>query len=256
MRRALALFLDRPDRPASGVAKALTIAFLLGLLTLVCWSVLSVSYRGEVFWKYRDAFLRGWLLTIGLSACALVVSTLLGLAAALGRRSSFLPLRYLAVGYVELVRGLPFLVLILFLFYAVPLITQIGDRFTFGVVALSLFAGAYIAEIIRSGIESISQAQWESARAIGLTPVQTYRYVVFPQALRQIIPPLTGQFASLIKDSSLLSVIGLAEFTLSAQQIFSATYSGIESYLPLGLGYLVLTLTVSFAARTLERKLV
>jgi polar amino acid transport system permease protein len=112
-------------------------------------------------------------------------------------------------------------------------------------VVLSLFAGAYIAEIVRAGIESVGASQRESARAIGLTTAQTYRYVIFPQALQQVLPPLAGQFASLVKDSSLLSIIGLAEFTYSAQQVNSATYSTLESYLPLALGYLVLTIPIS-----------
>ena len=98
-------------------------------------------------------------------------------------------------------------------------------------------------------------AQWESARAIGLTPWQGYRFVILPQALRQILPPLAGQFASLIKDSSLLSIIGIGEFTLAAQQVNSATYRTLESYLPLALGYLVLTLPVSLLAKGLERRL-
>jgi len=185
---------------------------------------------------------------------ALVLSTLIGLMAAMGRRSWFLPVRYTATLYVELVRGMPFLVLILVLFYGVPQITQHGDRFFFGVLFLSLFAGAYIAEIIRAGINSVGAYQWESARAIGLSKWETYRFIIFPQALKNILPPLTGQFASLIKDSSLLSVIGLNEFTHSAQTIFSATYSGLESFLPLGVGYLILTLSVSLVARELERR--
>ena len=95
----------------------------------------------------------------------------------------------------------------------------------------------------------------ESARAIGLTTAQTYQYVIFPQALRQSLPPLAGQFASLVKDSSLLSIIGLAEFTYTAQQVNSATYSTLESYLPLAVGYLILTLPISLWTNTLGRKL-
>jgi polar amino acid transport system permease protein len=129
------------------------------------------------------------------------------------------------------------------------------DRFVAGVLILSLFGGAYLAEIIRSGIEAIPASQLESARAIGFTPWQTYRYVIIPQALRQILPPLAGQFASLIKDSSLLSIIAIGEFTLAAQQVNSATYRTLESYLPLALGYLVLTLPISLFSKSLEQRL-
>ncbi len=150
---------------------------------------------------------------------------------------------------------MPLLVLILVLFYVVANALKIDDRFLVGVVVLSLFAGAYIAEIIRAGIESVGASQRESARAIGLTSAQTYRYVVLPQALRQALPPLAGQFASLIKDSSLLSIIGVAEFTYTAQQVNSATYSTLESYLPLAVGYLVLTLPISLFSSLLQRTL-
>jgi polar amino acid transport system permease protein len=121
-------------------------------------------------------------------------------------------------------------------------------------VILSLFSGAYIAEMIRSGIESVGRSQWDSARAIGLTPAQTYRFVVFPQVLRQILPPLAGQFSSLIKDSSLLYIIGIAELTFAANQVNSATYSTFESFVPLGVCYLLLTLPVSLWAKRLENK--
>ena len=150
---------------------------------------------------------------------------------------------------------MPLLVLILVLFYVVANALNITDRFLVGVVVLSLFAGAYIAEIIRSGIESVGASQRESARAIGLTTAQTYRYVIFPQALRQVLPPLAGQFASIVKDSSLLSIIGLAEFTYTAQQVNSATYSTLESYLPLAVGYLVLTLPISLWTNTLGKSI-
>ncbi len=150
---------------------------------------------------------------------------------------------------------MPLLVLILMFFYVVANAMGIHDRLLVGVVVLSFFAGAYIAEIIRAGIESVGASQLESARAIGLTVGQTYRYVIFPQALRQVLPPLAGQFASIIKDSSLLSIIGLAEFTYTAQQVNSATYSTLESYLPLAVGYLILTLPISLWSHGLGRRL-
>jgi len=117
-----------------------------------------------------------------------------------------------------------------------------------------MFAGAYISEIIRAGIENVSETQLESARAIGLTRYQIYRYIITPQVTRQILPPLAGQFASLIKDSSLLSVISVSEFTLNAQEVNAFTFSTLESYLPLALGYLVLTLPISLWTKQLEKK--
>ncbi len=205
-------------------------------------------------WVYRARFVDGWLTTLALSAAALAVSTAIGVLAALARRSRVLALRQAAVVYVELIRGTPLLVQILVFFYVVANAFGVHDRFAAGVLILSLFAGAYIAEIVRGGIESIAASQLESARAIGLTPAQTYRYVIFPQAIRQMLPPLSGQFVSLVKDSSLLSIISIGEFTLSAQQVNSATYSTLESYLPLAIGYLLVTLPLSALSRLLEQR--
>ena len=157
--------------------------------------------------------------------------------------------------YVEIVRGTPLLVQILFLFYVVANGLGLDNRLIAGVLILSLFSGAYLAEMIRAGIEAIPASQLESARAIGFTTPQIYRFVIAPQALRQILPALAGQFASLIKDSSLLSIIGLTEFTLAAQQVNSATYRTLESFIPLGVGYLVLTLPISLLSKQLERYL-
>ena len=239
---------------------AFWVAVLAALLALVCTAILSGAAgmtRGGwgAVWAYRDVFWKGWLLTILISFLALLLSTLLGFLLALARRSRVLPLRAAALLYVELLRGTPLLVQILFLFYVVANALGLQDRLAAGVLILSIFSSAYLAELIRSGIEAVPASQLESARAIGLTPAQTYRFVIAPQALRNILPPLAGQFASLIKDSSLLSVIGIGEFTLAAQQVNSATYRTLESYLPLALGYLVLTLPVSVIARRLEQRL-
>jgi polar amino acid transport system permease protein len=252
----LTSFLDKPRSPAPLWARIATAGFLFFALSLICWTLLaSTTPNWQAVWRFRSAFLQGWLLTVLLSVVSLVLSTLIGLIAALARRSSILIIRYVAICYIECVRGMPLLVLILVLFYVVANALGIHDRLLVGVVVLSLFAGAYIAEIIRSGIESVGASQLESARAIGLTSGQTYRYVIFPQALRQVLPPLAGQFASIVKDSSLLSIIGLAEFTYTAQQVNSATYSTLESYLPLAVGYLILTLPISVWTHGLGRTL-
>jgi polar amino acid transport system permease protein len=224
------------------------ISVLLGaaLLAAVCFALLqALSWNWSGVWAYREVFWRGWLNTIWISAAALVLSVLLGLLAALGRRAPYPALRWLSTGYVEQ---------LLILFYVVADAVGLQNRYTAGILILAIFSGAYIAEMIRAGIESIGKSQLESARAIGLTRWQTYRYVIFPQAIRHLMPPLAGQAASIIKDSSLLSILGIEEFTLAAQQVNSATYSTLESYLPLAIGYLALTLPVSLLARYLEHK--
>jgi polar amino acid transport system permease protein len=255
MSMVLGIFLDQPRAPAPRWVRIVTAMALFLAFSFVSWTLLAGSLpNGKSVWNYRQAFWNGWLLTIGLSAVSLVLSTIIGLLAALAKRSNILIIRYLSIGYIESIRGLPFLVLLILLYYVVANALRVDDRMLVGVIALSLFSGAYIAEMIRSGIESVGASQWESARAIGLTTPQTYLHVVFPQALKHALPPLAGQFASLIKDSSLLSILGIAEFTYTAQQINSATFSTLESFLPLGVGYLVLTLPISIGTKFLEQK--
>lgn len=205
-------------------------------------------------WEYRQLFFHGWLVTIGLSLASLILSLLIGSIAALCSQSKLSFFSGLAKVYVEVIRGTPLLVQILFFYYVVAHVIGLENRYIAGVIILSLFNGAYIAEMIRSGIEAISTTQLDSARAIGLSPIQTYRFVIFPQAFRQLLPPLTGQFASIIKDSSLLSIIGINELTNVAQQINSVTYSTLETYLPLGLAYLALTLPISLFSSYLEKR--
>lgn len=254
-----------------------TLAFL-SIALIFYFSFHQVNYHWDwsAIYKYRQKFIQGWFTTILISIAALGLSVCIGLFFALGQRSPFLPLRYFSKLYVEVVRGTPLLVQILIFFYVVTpafgvpsgyrhLVDMIhriapgfGDpsdyRYLVGVLTLSFFSGAYLSEIIRAGIESVGKSQLESAKAIGLTRIQTYRHIVFPQALRQTLPPLAGQFVSLIKDSSLLSIISISEFTLNAQEVNSYTFSTLESYIPLAVGYLILTLPISLWTRHLERR--
>jgi polar amino acid transport system permease protein len=230
------------------------VALAISLGFFFAFHRLAYQLRWDSIFQYREMFLRGWLTTIFVSIAALLLSALIGLCFALAQRTHFLPFRYLAKFYVEGVRGTPLLVQILIFFYVVADAFGVSNRYVVGVLTLSFFSGAYICEIIRAGIESVGKSQLESAKAIGLTPSQTYRYVIFPQALRQSLPPLAGQFVSLIKDSSLLSIISISEFTWNAQAINARTFSTLESYIPLAAGYLILTLPISLWTRRLERQ--
>jgi polar amino acid transport system permease protein len=237
--------------------KAASLMLAFGLIAgLFTFAFASIGYHWNWagVWAYRQLFLQGWLVTVVLSAISLVVSVAIGLVFALLRRCRLLVVRYLARIYVEVVRGTPLLVLLLISYYVIANAIRIQNRYLVGVMTLSVFSGAYISEVIRAGIESVGKSQLESARAIGLTTAQTYRHVIFPQAIRQILPPLAGQFASLIKDSSLLSIIGIGEFALNAQNVSSYTYSNFESYIPLAIGYLALTLPISLWTQSLEQR--
>jgi polar amino acid transport system permease protein len=229
-------------------------AALFGFIVYAALWRLTTREGWEAVGGYWRLFWTGWLGTLALASAALVVSMVIGLLLAFGRRAPWLPVRALFTVHVELIRGTPLLTQILILYYGVFHLAGLENRTVASLLILSNFAGAYLSEIIRGGIEGVGASQLESARAIGLTTVQTYRFVIFPQALRQVLPALAGQFASLIKDSSLLSIIGVEELTQNAQQVASFSFSTLESYVPLALGYLVLTLPISLWSRWLEKR--
>ena len=238
----------RPSR-----AIALFLLFVLGVY--LTFFVIDTKMDWENVWEYRSLFFHGWLITIGISIASLCLSLLIGVVAALCARSGNGLLVTFTKWYIELIRGTPLLVQILFFYYVVAHHVGLENRYVAGVIILSIFNGAYISEMLRAGIDAVSTTQRMSAKAIGLTRYQAYRFVIIPQAIRQTIPPLAGQFASIIKDSSLLSIIGINEVTNAAQQINSATYSTLESFFPLALAYLVLTFPISLWSKNLEKRL-
>ena len=248
-------WLETEDTPG-WIRTVYAIALVAVLAALFTFAFDRIAYHWDWsgVWTYRAKFVTGWMVTIGISVASLVISTFIGVASALALRSRLLVLRAVSTLYVELIRGTPLLVQILLFFYVIANAAGITNRYIAGVMILSLFAGAYISEIVRAGIEGISTSQREAARAVGFTPAQTYRYVIFPQAVRQALPPLAGQLVSLVKDSSLLSIISINEFTLNAREVNAFTYSTLESYIPLAIGYLVLTLPLSVFTRRLERR--
>lgn len=232
---------------------ALVLLALAGLLAF-CFHQLTYHWNWAAVFRYRALLLQGWWVTVLISLASLAGSLVIGTALAFAQRSRLLVSRYFAQTYVELIRGTPLLVQLLLFFYVVADAFGVTNRYVAGVLILSAFSGAYLSEILRAGIESVGRSQLDSARAVGFSRAQTYRYVILPQALRQTLPPLAGQFASLIKDSSLLSILAINEFTLNAQQVNANTYSTLESYLPLALGYLALTLPISLWTRRLEAR--
>lgn len=244
----------------TGQSRSYSVAGLFGAALLVASVIFAALWRltSRDGWDsvagYTRLFWSGWVGTVAIASAALVASLAFGVALALGRRAPWLPIRALCTVHVELIRGTPLLTQILILYYGIFHLAGLENRFVASVLILSNFSGAYLSEIIRAGIESVGASQLESARAIGFTTPQTYRFVIFPQALRNILPPLAGQFASLIKDSSLLSIIGVEELTQNAQQVASFSYSTLESYAPLAVGYLILTLPISIWSRWLEQR--
>ncbi len=228
------------------------VAAAFAALVAVAFSRVNYAWNWSAVWEYRDKFIQGWLTTVALSLAALVASTAIGAVAAVCLQSRNVLVEAVGRVYVELIRGTPLLVQLLIGFYVIANAVGLENRFVVGVLVLSLFSGAYMAEIFRGGLAAIPKTQRDSARAIGLTPWQSLRLVILPQAVRLVLPAIAGQLVSLVKDSSLLSVIAISEFTLNAQEVNAVTYSTLESFLPLAAGYLVLTLPLSALSRWLE----
>lgn len=198
--------------------------------------------------------LQGLLVTLEISALSLVCTLVLGLTAALFRLSASFTARALARGYLELIRNTPLLIQIFFVYFVLSPVLDIG-AFASAVLALSLFEGAYAAEILRAGIVSLHRGQWEAAHSLGLGAFDTYRYVILPQAVRRVLPPLAGQAISLIKDSSLVSTIAIYDLTMQGQKIVSETFLAFEIWFTVAAIYLVMTFGLSLAVRALERRM-
>lgn len=255
------LFFDSEESNTSTSPKvsrwaSFTVAFLsLSFVLYASFSALEYQWNWESVLKYRQKFIEGWVATLWISALSLLFAFLIGSLTTLFCRSRFLPLRYLSSIYVELIRGTPLLVQIFFFFYVIADAAGIQNRYVVGIAIMAFFSGAYISEILRAGIDGVGKSQLLSAKAIGFSQYQTFRYVIAPQALRSSLPALAGQTANLIKDSSLLSVIAISEFTLNAQEVNAITYSSFESFFPLAIGYLILTLPIMRLSRSIENRL-
>lgn len=214
------------------------------------------NFRWDALEKYLPYFLEGMVMTIEITVISVLLGTIIGLFAGMGRLSSVLPLRWLSNIYVGFFRGTPLFVQILLIHFAVlpSLLGSSAPAFVSGVVALSLNAGAYIAEIFRAGIQSIDKGQVEAARSLGMTKGQTMRMIILPQAFRRMLPPLGNEAIMLLKDSSLLAAISLPEVTYYAKLMQGKTYLAWEPFLTLALMYLVLTMILARIVSFLERK--
>ena len=195
-------------------------------------------------------------MTLALSVTAILISVLMGLLLAVSLLSPYKALSWLARSYVECFRAIPLLVLLLWVYYGLPVVSglQFG-AFSAGVMSLALSDAAFEAEVFRAGLQSVAKGQREAAETLGLSRWSTLRYVVFPQAIRTILPALGNQFVYVLKMSSLVSVIGLQEFTRRANELNVTEYRPLEIYTFLVFEYLLLILLASWGVRRLERKL-
>jgi polar amino acid transport system permease protein len=204
-----------------------------------------------------EPLLRGTLWTIALTVTSGVIGTFLGLILGLAETSPSRIARWISTTYVTIIRGVPLLILIFFIYFGIPLLVPGADLpgFLTGAIALTAFAAAYIAEIFRGSIEAIAKGQSEAADALGLGYVDKFRYVIMPQAVKIAVAPGITFIIGLVKDSSLISVIGFVELTRAGHIVSNLTFDPITTYLVAAAIYFVICYGISLAGRAYEKKL-
>ena len=231
---------------------------------------------GNMITKYSGCFIEGVENTLILSFFTVLFGTILGTLMAMARMSKFapfskfaplrkfMPLRWLATAYIEFFRGTPLMVQLMFIFYGLPMIGVTFptvsfipdfDRFAAGVVAMSLNSCAYVAEVIRSGIQAVDKGQMEAARSLGFHHKQAMMLVILPQAVRNILPALGNEFVTIIKESSIVSVIGIADLMYRTKGVIAKTYNSLECLAIAALIYFVLTFVGGRLIALMERKM-
>jgi polar amino acid transport system permease protein len=266
--RMSAEFLHKKTGPLSFSALAATTKTLL-LLTGVVWLLVLGSQRlgynwqwyriPQYLWTVTDRgfawgpLMEGLGVTFRITGISLVLMLVIGLATALMRMSNSWAAQGVARGYMELIRNTPLLIQIFFIYFVVAPILDIS-AFRSAVIALSLFEGAYASEIFRAGITSIDKGQWEAAMSLGMGPYAMYRHIILPQAVRRVLPPLTSQAVSLIKDSALVSTIAILDLTQRGRMIDAETFLTFEIWFTVAAIYLVVTLALSGVVWLLERR--
>jgi polar amino acid transport system permease protein len=246
------------------------IVLFSALVLALVWLVIAGAQAGGYHWEwyriprylfrtidgeiYLGPLMQGLVVTLKITFWSFLLMVALGLTTAILSMSESVVGRLAALVYVESIRNTPLLIQ-LFIFYFVLAPTIGLDRYVTGILCLAAFEGAYAAEIFRAGLAAVPRGQWEAGYCIGLTTPRLYRYVVLPQAIRIILPPLTGQSISLIKDSAIVSVIAVYELTTEGRDIIAATLLTFEVWFTVAGLYLVLTTSLSLLVSYLERRL-
>lgn len=243
------------------------------IYVLVMWALIAAALRGAEAMGYNWQWYRvpqyffktdeggitlgeipwGLAGTLTLSTLAFALALAIGLLVALLRLSDLIVGRAVARGFLELVRNMPLLVLLYVFYYVFGPIFGL-DRYSASVLCLAIFHGALISEIFRGGINAVAQGQWEAAKSIGMTTAQIYRYIILPQSVKFMLPPMTGEVVNMIKSSAIVSVIAVVELTTVGRNIISDTYMSFEIWFTIALVYMAVTLIVSAFASYLERR--
>lgn len=209
----------------------------------------------EVFVNYQDYYLEGLSNTLQASLYGLIGAFVLGVIIAVFRIAPIRPLNWFGTAYVEFLRNIPLLITVFFFYNGLPVLNIDLSGFASGTIGLAVYTSAFIAEAIRAGIQSVPKGQTEAARSSGLTYIQAMRFVILPQAIKIVIPPLGNQFINLVKNSSILGVVAGLDLMYQADLVNSNTFDVFSTYIFVGAFYLMLTIPLSLFVRYLERRL-
>jgi polar amino acid transport system permease protein len=242
-------------------------ALLIGILCLLAMhSAENIGYNWQWYQIPRYLFIstdsgiiagpliEGLKITLQISLISLIFALIIGLLTAVFRLSNSFVARWLAIIYLETSRNTPLLIQIFFIYFVLGPMLGLERMFA-AILALSLFEGAYASEIFRSGIQSVDRGQVEAADSLGLTTFNTYRHIIIPQAIRTVLPPLTSQAISLIKDSALVSTIAIYDLTMQGQALIAESYLTFEIWFTVAAIYLSITLFLSFIVGIMEKRL-
>jgi polar amino acid transport system permease protein len=239
-----------PEKGENSLFSAWRISFIGAIILLVVLPIISPSTYWDIIKFLPDGILNTFIVTV----CSIFVALVIGLITGLGRISRNTIINRIATIYIEVIRGIPLLVQLFYIYYALGKIVQV-PRMTAAVIAMSICYGAYMGEIFRAGILSIHKGQMEAALALGMSRSQAMRKVILPQTFRVILPPIGNEFIALLKDSSLVSILAVSDLLRRGREFASATFQYFETYTVVALIYLILTLFFSRLVGIMEEKL-
>ncbi|MBP5212610.1 MAG: amino acid ABC transporter permease [Pyramidobacter sp.] len=208
----------------------------------------------SVLVPYFHMFWRGVCVTIQASALGVLFGSALGIFVGAFRVMPFKPLRWLMATYIYVLRGTPLMIQLFLIYFGLPALGINLEAFTAGIIGIGINSSGYVGEIVRGGIEGVAQGQWEASKMLGLSYWQTMKIIVLPQAIRHMLPAIGNEFVTLIKESSLLSVLAISDLTMVGQQVRSVTYASFETFIFVALVYLFLTSVTSGALQLLESR--
>ncbi|UHA73597.1 amino acid ABC transporter permease [Paenibacillus sp. 481] len=209
----------------------------------------------NMLWENKDLYISGAIVTLELSFFAVIFGSILGAILVFMKLGPIKPISWVATVYIEIFRGTPLIVQLFIVYFGLPQFGIEFDKFIAGVIALSLNSAAYLAEIFRTGIQSIDKGQLEAARSLGMTKAKAMRYIILPQALRTVIPTIANEFVVIIKESAIVCFIGLADIFYQTGVIRSQTYTAMGPLVGSAMTYFILTFTLSKLIGYWERKL-